>query len=316
MGEALSLLALLLFSCNALLVSVVSPRLGQDIGFLLALGTNVLFAGLLVLGQHVWLGQPFALNWHAFVLFAIGGFFTSYMGRRLFFLSVQTIGPSRATSLQITNPVFAGVISWVFLGEALGLPSVAFIAAVVAGLYLTTRVRVDRVSVLTGDAALPVHPGHLPNDHQGTYGGLPTREVTMALLGALAYAVGNVVRSSGVREWNEPIFGGFVGALAGTLAYLLFHTHVPTVVARVRQADRLGIVLWSVSGVLTVSAQIATIAATRYIPIAVAVVVSAALPVIVIPASVLLLKNKEAVTGRTIVGGLLILGGVAGLLLT
>jgi drug/metabolite transporter (DMT)-like permease len=138
----------------------------------------------------------------------------------------------------------------------------------------------------------------------------------MALLGALAYAVGNVVRSSGVREWNEPIFGGFVGALAGTLGYLLFHTHVPTVVARVRQADRLGIVLWSVSGVLTVSAQIATIAATRYIPIAVAVVVSAALPVIVIPASVFLLKNKEAVTGRTIVGGLLILSGVAGLLLT
>jgi drug/metabolite transporter (DMT)-like permease len=56
-------------------------------------------------------------------------------------------------------------------------------------------------------------------------------------------------------------------------------------------------------------------AATRHIPIAVGVVVSAALPVFVIPASVLLLKNKEAVTGRTAVGGLLILAGVAGLLL-
>jgi drug/metabolite transporter (DMT)-like permease len=329
-GEALALLSLCLFSSNALLVSVITARLGQDIGFLLALGSNVVFAGTLVLLQHTVLGQPFHLQWHAFWLFAIGGLFTSYLGRRLFFLSVTAIGPSRASSLQITNPVFAGIISWIFLGEVLGLNAIGFIGAVVLGLYLTTRVPVRRplpVPVGAGDAPLtaasdgrPARGAPATGDdeapHHRHFGSLPAREVMLALTGALAYAVGNVVRSTGVREWNEPIFGVFVGALAATVAYLLFNTEVRKLVGRVREADRVGAWLWGLSGVLTISAQACLIASTRHIPIAIGVVVSAALPVIVIPVSVLLFHNREAVTGRTVVGGGLILGGVVGLLLT
>ncbi|MEX2288978.1 MAG: DMT family transporter [Mycobacteriales bacterium] len=321
MGEALALLALLLFSANALLVSVVSPRLGQEIGFLLALGANVVFSGLVVLLQRVVASGPFVVQWDAFAMFAVGGLFTSYLGRRLFFLSVHAIGPSRATSLQITNPVFAGIISWIFLGERLGVDAIGFILAVILGLYLTTRIRAERptpVAVASGDT--PHQPVAVEDRHVRLpgkkFGALPTREIALALTGAFSYAVGNVIRSTGVREWNEPVLGGFVGAVAGTLAYLLLHTQVRSLVVRVREADRLGVYLWGLSGVLTISAQIALIASTRYIPIAVAVVVAAALPVIVIPVSVLFLHNREAVTGRTVVGGLLILGGVAGLLLT
>lgn len=311
MGEALALLALLLFSANALLVSVVSPRLGQDIGFLLALGTNVLFAGLLLgLQWGLWTG-PSELDLSALALFAVGGFFTTYLGRRLFFLTVQSIGPSRATSLQITNPVWAGLISWVFLGETLGPAAVAFILAVVVGLWLTTRLR--RPSVVPAGGGAGPGPESTVDPPRS---GLPGREVAIALAGAFAYGVGNVLRSTGVRDWDEPVLGGFVGALAGLLAYVLLHVKVRTVLDRVRAADRGAVRLWGLSGVLTVSAQIATIAATRDIPIAVAVVISAALPVIVIPVSVLFLHNREAVTGRTVAGGLLILGGVAGLLLT
>lgn len=321
MGESLALLALLLFSANALLVSVVSPRLGQEIGFLLALGANVVFSGLVVAFQRLVATEPFVVQWDAFAMFAVGGLFASYLGRRLFFLSVHAIGPSRATSLQITNPVFAGIISWILLGERLGADALGFILAVLVGLYLTTRIRAEQpapVPVAAGDSSMAPPSGEEP---VGTaagkkFGALPTREIALALTGAFSYAVGNVVRSSGVREWNEPVLGGFVGAVAGTLAYLLLHTKVRSLVARVRAADRLGVYLWCLSGVLTISAQISLIASTRHIPIAVAVVVAAALPVIVIPMSVVFLHNREAVTGRTVVGGLLILGGVAGLLLT
>ncbi|MGH8891989.1 MAG: EamA family transporter [Actinomycetes bacterium] len=316
MGEALALLSLVLFSSNALLVSVAARRLGQNVGFLLALGTNVLFSGLLVLGQLVVLGRGLDVQWVPLLMFAIGGLFTSYLGRRLFFLSVQSIGPSRATSLQITNPVFAGIISWAFLGEVLGASSIAFIAAVVVGLYLTTRVPVARkVPIGVGAGPGTELPDTARDPSSGGFVGLPTREVAFALIGAFSYAVGNVVRSSGVREWNEPVLGGFVGAVAGTLAYLLLHTKVRSLVDAVRKADRTGVWLWSLSGVLTISAQVSLMAATRHIPIAVGVVVAAALPVIVIPVSVILMKNTEAVTGRTVAGGLLILAGVAGLLL-
>ena len=119
LGDLLAVAALLGFSANVLLVNVSSRRLKQEVGFLVALGTNVLFAGVLVIGQYAVLGQPFRPVVRAIAWFVLGGLLTSYLGRWCFFLSVRNIGPTRASSLQITNPVFAAVAAWVFLGEAL-----------------------------------------------------------------------------------------------------------------------------------------------------------------------------------------------------
>ncbi|MGH3661491.1 MAG: EamA family transporter [Micromonosporaceae bacterium] len=311
MGEALALLALMLFSANVLVVKVVTPRLSQDIGFLIGLSTNVLFALLLFLGQSQVRTAPFGVEWDAFVMFAAGGLFTAYLGRRLFFLSVTAIGPSRASALQITNPIFAAIIGWLALGEALGSWSIVFVLAAVAGLYLTSQTPArDPVPSPVGpgdEGAAIAAPGGSPS--------LPRREVALALIGALSYAVGNVIRSSAVRDWDEAIFGAFLGAFSAVIAYLILHTDVRALAGRIRVADRVGLVYWALSGVLTISAQISLIAATRDIPVAVGVVVAAAIPVLVIPASVLLFHNSEAVTTRTVLGSLLIFGGVAGLLL-
>lgn len=53
-------------------------------------------------------------------------------------------------------------------------------------------------------------------------------------------------------------------------------------------------------------------AASLYIPVAVAVVISAALPIVVLPASFLVLRRTEAVGASTAAGAVLVLPGVAG----
>lgn len=308
MGEGLALLALLLFSTNVLVVKVASPRLGQDVGFLLALGSNVVFAALLFGAERLVRDEPFVVEWDAFAAFAIGGLFTAYLGRRLFFRSVQTVGPSRASALQITNPVFAAVIGWVLLGESLGVAGVVFVLLVIGGLYLTSQVpaRIP-VPVGTGDIApLVPEPARL---------GLPRREIVLALVGALSYAIGNVIRSSAVRDWDQAVFGGLLGACCAMVVYLVVHTDLRRLAQRLRSAPRSGLWLWALSGVLTISAQIALIASTRTIPVAVGVVVAAAIPLFVVPVSVVLFRNTEGVTTRTVAGIALIFGGVAGLIL-
>lgn len=322
MGEALALLALVLFSTNVLLVKVASARVGQDLGFLFALGTNVLFSGALFLGHGQFRTTPFIVEWDGFAMFAVGGIFTAYLGRRLFFLSVQSLGASRASALQVTNPVFAAVISWLAIGEALGPVAILCVLAAVVGLYLTSQVphRDDReagvtmtpLDIVAGTSGHGrVHAWRSSNNTS-----LPGREIGLALVGALSYAVGNVIRSVAVRDWGEAIFGGFLGAATATLFYLLIHTDLSTLLNRIHGADRAGLALWGMSGVLTISAQISLIASTQYIPVAVGVVIATAIPVLVIPASVALFHNNEAVTGRTVAGSLLILNGVAGLLLS
>jgi len=308
-GEALALLALLLFSTNVLVVKIASPRLGQDVGFLLALGSNVVFAALLFGGERLVRPDPFVIEWDAVGAFAVGGLFTAYLGRRLFFRSVQTVGASRASALQITNPVFAALIGWAVLGESLGPAGLVFVLLVIGGLYLASRLP-ERIPVPAPAGDVP------PVDIAPSPTALPRREVVIALVGALSYAVGNVIRSSAVRDWDQAVFGGLLGAVCATLVYLVVHTDVRRLAQRLRTAPASGLWLWGLSGVLTISAQISLIASTRTIPVAVGVVVAAAIPLIVVPAGALLFGNTEGVTSRTVAGIVLIFGGVAGLILT
>jgi len=86
-------------------------------------------------------------------------------------------------------------------------------------------------------------------------------------------------------------------------------------VADLRAADRRGLLLWSVAGATTIAGQICVIAATVHIPVAVAVAISSATPVLIIPVSVLVLRNVEAIRPRTVLGALLIVAGVVTLVL-
>lgn len=298
-GELLAVASLLLFSTNVLLVRTATGRVPQDLGFLLALASNVAFAGPVVVGQLLAGALPSPPEWDALGLFALGGLLTSYLGRWFFFRSVTTIGPTRASSLQITNPVFAALAAWVLLGETLPPVAVLCGVAVVGGLYLTSRPAGGRGSV-------PVRGG----------GAVPVAELGLALLGSVAYGLGNVARGAGVRDWAVPVVGSLVGAAAGLVAYALVTTDLRKLPTAVRTADPVGRRLWLLSGVLTISAQTCLIAASQFVPVAVAVVISAAVPVVVLPVSVLFLRRAESVGVPTAAGALLVLGGVAGLVLS
>ena len=300
-GELLAIVALLLFSSNALLVGPAIRLLPQDLGFLVSLASNVVLASAVVLGQYLLLGGPGSPpEWDAIGMFAVGGLLTSYLGRWLWTRSIATIGPTRASAVQVTNPFFAALFAWVLLDES--LPPVAILCglAVLAGLDLAARRRAG---------AEPTRAGRSGRS-------FPLADLGIGLLGALAYGLGNVARGAGVRDWEAPVVGSFIGALVGLLAYALVGTDLRKVTSDLRGADRTGRRLWLLSGALTIGAQTAQIAATQYIPVAIAVVISVAVPVVVLPVSVLFLRRTEAIGWSTTAGVLLMLGGVAGLVLS
>jgi drug/metabolite transporter (DMT)-like permease len=107
-----------------------------------------------------------------------------------------------------------------------------------------------------------------------------------------------------------------VGASAGLLLYGLVNTDLRKLRSAVRGADPVGRRLWLLSGVLTISAQTCLIASSLFIPVAVAVVISSAVPLVVLPVSVVFLRRTESVGVATGVGAALILAGVAGLVVS
>ncbi|MFW3169733.1 EamA family transporter [Geodermatophilus sp. CPCC 206100] len=299
MGELLAVSALLLFSVNVFLVRSAALRLPQDLGFLLALAGNVACAGVLLAGQYAVGGPQPPLEWDAVGLFAVGGLLTTFLGRWFFFRSVGTIGPTRASALQITNPLFAGLAAWLIIGEALPPSVVLWGLTIMVGLYLTSRRSGGR-----GEGG-----GHAEARS------IPLPELGLALLGALQYGVGNVARGAAVRDWEAPVFGTLIGATAALLVYALRTADLRKLTSALRGADRRGRHLWIWSGVTTAGAQSCVVAASVHLPVAVVLVIAAAVPVVVLPVSAVFLRRAEGIGLATVCGVLVVLAGVTGLVL-
>lgn len=298
MGSLLALLALALFSANIFVVRSASVRLDQQLGFLVALVANVAFGALLFGADLAGRTGGFSVDMGALWTFAVAGVFASYLGRRGFFRSVQTLGPSRASAVQITNPVFAAVLAWLLIGESLAFLELVLIAIVICGLYLTTLPPREEQA------------GRLPARGRRA---VPVAALWPALFSAVAYAGGNVLRAHALDTWREPVFGGLIGAVAGTLVYGLLHVRLRDLRPQERVSVS-GLLLWTLAGGLTISAQISVIGATGYLPVAIVLVISSALPLVVVPVSLLVLHNVEELRATTLVGTGLVLVGVAGIL--
>ena len=299
MGEALAVLTLLLFSANAFLVRAASRRLDQSLGFLIALVANIGSAAVAVLAQMLISGGIGRAPWSAVVLFLLGGLLANYLGRRGYFRSVQALGPSRAAAIQVTNPAFAVTFAWGLLRETISVIDLLAIGAVLGGLVLTShKPGTDPTVALRREQRM-----------------VQVRQVAPAVLAAACYGLGNVVRGAAVRQWEEPLVGGLLGALSGTAVYVLLHVSVREVVGQVRAADRTGISLWWGVGTLAIAGQMAVIGATARIPVGIAVAISSALPIVVIPISVLVLRNREQLTVWSAGGAGLIVAGVATMVL-
>lgn len=313
MGESLAIAALVLFSINIIVTKLGSARLDMSLGFLIAMVVNVLFAALIVVAQLALREEILSLNFTSLLLFALAGFFSTYLGRWLLYDSVLRLGPSRASAFQSSNPMFTVLIAWVVLDERLdGLDLIAS-AAILVGLFLTSQRPAEHTleSESQKEGSLEAEPQlrHLFVTLLSS-GGL------LALLGAFSYAVGNVLRGVAVEDWNEPVLGVLVGALTGLLAYSTLYTGCRNIGDRVLRADRRGLRLFALSGTLTVIAQACMVGAMRYSPVSIVTLITLSTPVLVLPVGYFVLNNAERVAPSTVLGTLAILLGIAVILVT
>jgi drug/metabolite transporter (DMT)-like permease len=317
MGELLAILALTMFSTNIILTKVASARVAVSLGFLVAVIVNVLFASLLVAIQVTIRQEPLRVDLSALLLFALAGFFSTYLGRWFLYDSVVRLGPSRASAFQASNPMFTVLIAWLVLGETLTRTDVAAAVAILLGLFLASYRPPERGSDLVGQT-----PERSPREEK-TRSALShgvrltvSSGAFLALFGAFSYAVSNVLRGSAIRDWNEPVLGVLIGAVVGLIAYVLLGSEARGFLSKLKHVNRRSIYLYAISGVLTVLAQACMIAAMRYAPVSIVTLITLSTPVLVTPLGYFLLRNRERIVLRTVVGSAAVLVGIATILLT
>lgn len=305
LGYLLSAAALVLFTTAILVTKLASSRLSLGLGFLVATATNVGFSALALAVQLAL--RPGGLGWNAqaFWLFTAAGAFATYLGRWFFYESVARFGPAKASIFQVSSPLFTALMAWLLLNERLTPRIASGMALTVAGLMLVSckpglfsRRKASAVQAAVPPAALTLHQRLLQS------------ALLLGLGSSLAYAIGNVLRGSAVRLWNEPILGALVGAVCGLVLHLSFSSGKRQLVARLREASRSGLWLYALIGVATISAQMCTIGAMRYIPLSVATLVTLCTPLLVFPLSHWLFKQQEEITATLLAGSALTLLGI------
>ena len=289
-GIVLALVALAGFSANILVARVGGARVAIGAGYLVAVSVNVVFAALLLAVELAVRSQPLQWNAQGTLLFALAGFFSTYLGRWFMYESVARLGPAKTSAFQVSSPLFTFLIALAFLGETLTAQAFAGMIATALGLLLISLAgaRTTALSQSAGRSAWLIGLGS-----------------------SAAYAVGNVMRGAGVREWNEPIAGALIGAVAGIACHFAFTRGRRDMLRGLRGAHRGGLALFALSGVLTIVAQVCTIAAMKLAPVSVVALITLCTPLIVFPMSYFFLGNDEGINARTLAGAALTLAGIA-----
>ena len=308
-GEALALAALLLFSCNIILTKVASGRLALNAGFVVAVIMNIVFSALLFAIELALRSRALQWDWFGMLLYALAGAFSTYLGRWFFFESIARLGPAKASIFQVSSPLFTVIVAWVVLAETLTTAAVGAIALAVIGLLLVSASPGDLMRALARRSTPASATMH------SDWRALLRSGLMLGLASSAAYAVGNVLRGAGSRRWDEPVLGALIGAIAAILLQLALTRDNARNWRTLREADRVGILLFAISGSMTITAQMCVISAMGYLPVAVVALITLCTPILVLPMSYFVLGNQEGITARTLFGGALVLGGIAFLVL-
>lgn len=290
MGVVLALLAMLSFATNIMITRYAVARMPVESGFFVVLATNILFPALLFPFELVVRAAPWSWSWKGAAMFALGGVIGTFLGRRFLFDTVRILGPARASVFHSTAPAFALVGAWLLADERLGWYELLLMGIVWVGLWFT-QPRTGAPGGLSGPAL-----------RKGMFAGLLT---------VAGFGMGNVVRGLAMRDWDEAVLGTVVSSVAALLCQLVATRDWEKIVTQFRAADRTAILLYVGCGVSTAFGSMFVASSMVHMEIALAVLVVHTTPLVIFPVSVFILKNREELNPRTVVGALLVLSGIA-----
>jgi drug/metabolite transporter (DMT)-like permease len=297
-GEIAALLTAVCWSFN----SVVFTRAGKRVGAV-TVNSMRLWIALPALALLHWLlfGTlfPYAIEPGRLFYLGISGIIGFVVGDAMLFESFLLIGPRLAMLLALLTPVFSTMLAWVLLGEALLPLEIVSILVTIAGIaWVVAEERAPADALIAGP---------------------PRRRrlgILLAVGGALGQAVGLMFSRLGLAGGFSAISATHVRVSAAALALVVLSLGQGQLQAHwARMKDRAAL-LEITAGALTgpVLGVTLSLVAIAHAPIGVASTLMSLTPVLLLPVSYFLFKEK--ITFRAILGTLVALLGVVLLFLS
>lgn len=273
----------------------IDPGAGYLLTLLLNAGANAAFTLLPLPGSRAPGFGPVPV-----VLFVLAGLTTTLLGRWLYFESVFTLGPSRASAWKNASPVYTLFIAWLLLAERPTPFTVLGVLATLVGMYLLAREQAasEQRGTLAGAAGAAAGHG------SGVLG------LLLGVGSGVAFASGIMLRKAGLNIWPDAAMGAAIGAAAALIGWLPVSVRKGEVGALLR-ASGPGVRYFFLAGVFSSLAQLFVFLSLRLTPSTVTHVVTSLEPVFTMMLSRWVLGGREHVNPALVQAVVLITVGAA-----
>jgi drug/metabolite transporter (DMT)-like permease len=251
-----------------------------------------MIVGLLVAVPLYFVLLPLAggLHWDqvtpaALLGFTLGGLFGTGIGRRWQYIAIHRIGASPATAIKNSAPVISALLAAVLFAEPVTLIRWAAIIGIVAGVVLVTW-----------------KPGQSLRSWFDV-------GVLAAIGAAVAYGIRPLFLKFGLEAADLPLTSAVVGAIAALTYALLFGDRSGLRSIHLEPAFR----LFVLSGILQAVGFLALNVGLSGGIVSVVYPVTASAPLFTLLFTFLLLRGKESLTWRIVLGAVAIVAGVVAL---
>jgi drug/metabolite transporter (DMT)-like permease len=279
-----ALVTAICFGLNPVTLKIAFGRGGRpDTGMILGLIVAVPFYILLLPlagGPHLELVTPAAL-----VGFILGGLFGTGIGRRWLYIAIDRIGASPATAIKNSAPVISALLAAILFSEPVTPLRWAAIVGIVAGVVLVTW-----------------KPG------QGMRRWLDVG-VLAAIGAAVTYGIRPLFLKFGLEAADLPLTSAVVGATAALAYALLFGDR--SGLRTIHREPAFGLFL--VSGVLQAVGFLALNVGLSGGIVSTVYPVTASAPLFALLFTAILLRGKESLNWRIVLGAVAVVAGVIAL---
>jgi drug/metabolite transporter (DMT)-like permease len=290
LGESAALATAFFFAMTALIFTATSRSVGSQVTNRIRLLFALFF--LIVLNLILFRQPlPFSADSSHWLWLSISGIIGLSLGDVFLFQSLVSVGTRLGSLLLSLAPIFGSIIAWIFFGEVLSILQITGIVLALAGIAWVV--------------ASHQEPPDTPRGHT-------RRGVIFGILAGLGQAVGLVLSKQGMSGSFSPFQANAIRMLAAVLfiwIWAAFRGEVGSTFEELRGKPRiLGLLALGafVGPVLGVSSSLLAI---QHIEIGIASTLIALTPVIILPISYFVFKEK--VGWQAIVGTLLAIAGVA-----
>jgi len=289
-GEIAALATAFFFAMTALIFTST----GRSVGSQVTNRMRLLFALIYLLVLNMILFRqplPFSAGSSRWLWLSLSGIIGLSLGDAFLFQSMVSVGTRLGSLLLSLAPIFGSIIAWIFFGEVLSILQITGIVLALAGIAWVV--------------ASHQEPPDTPRGHT-------QRGVMFGILAGLGQAVGLVLSKQGMSGGLSPFQANAIRMLAAVSFSWVWATVAGNVGGTFQELHgkprilgllALGAFVGPVLGVVS------SLFAIQYVEIGIASTLNALTPVIILPISYFVLKEK--VGWQAIVGTLLAIAGVA-----